>query len=148
MIRIERPPYEHASPQDRPAPRRIGPHRRSAVRGGGSRFGRNLHDHHQRGSGVQLLRHGERRVRLRRRGVPLKVGVTVDNLDNGNRLFGTSSYAPVCDGNFHSFRVTANKRLAPTPVTFSRGDTAAVTAYLADSSSGYSIVEDSGFYTL
>ncbi|WP_331750977.1 hypothetical protein OG215_37210 (plasmid) [Streptomyces globisporus] len=81
-------------------------------------------------------------------GYPSKVGVTVDNLDNGNRLFGTSSYAPVCDGNFHSFRVTANKRLAPTPVTFSRGDTAAVTAYLADSSSGYSIVEDSGFYTL
>ncbi|MEU0760037.1 hypothetical protein ABZ351_10195 [Streptomyces microflavus] len=81
-------------------------------------------------------------------GYPSSVGVTVDNLANGNRVFGATSYAPVCDGSFHSFRVTANKRLAPTPVSFSRGDTAAVTAYLADSNSGFNIVEDSGLYTL
>ncbi|MFF0410593.1 DUF6299 family protein [Kitasatospora sp. NPDC004745] len=81
-------------------------------------------------------------------GYPSSVGVSVENTDNDSRVFGATPYAPVCDGSPHSFRVTANKRVSPTPVSFRSGDTAFVTAYLADSRTGYSFVEDSGYYDL
>ncbi|MFJ1709589.1 hypothetical protein [Kitasatospora sp. NPDC088346] len=81
-------------------------------------------------------------------GYPTAVSVIVDNTENGNRVGGSSQYAPVCDGNVHSFRVTANKRLEPVPVSFSRGDTVLVQAYLANSRTGRNIVEDWDYFTL